>query len=66
MLNTNLRPWINRRRNSSAANPSKKLFIAMMAFLIVGFGAHAQQIVIQIFELYSTNGILQAILICNW
>lgn len=44
MLNTNLRPWINRGRNSSAANPSKKFFIALMAFLFVGFTAHAQQV----------------------
>ncbi|MEL6256835.1 MAG: T9SS type A sorting domain-containing protein [Bacteroidota bacterium] len=44
MFNNYLRPWINQRRHSSAANPPKKFFVAMLAMLFVGFSANAQQI----------------------
>ena len=44
MFNKFLRPWINRRSHSSAANPPRKFFIATLAMLFVGFSANAQQV----------------------
>ena len=44
MFNKFLRPWINRRRHSSAANPPRKFFVATLAMLFVGFSANAQQV----------------------
>ncbi|MDW3652867.1 MAG: T9SS type A sorting domain-containing protein [Bacteroidia bacterium] len=42
MFNKFLRPWINRRSHSSAANPPRKFFVAALAMLFAGFSANAQ------------------------